>query len=107
MTSSTSIIRLTKTGETGIRIYDHYQTAQLARVSVRSLLKYWRHGVIHPKNRGERYGIFFEEEAIYRVRKAENIRIKMQTNIASAAAIFKLVEDNERLRTELNFIRKL
>ena len=107
MTSTTSIVRLTTPVETGTRLYDHYQTAQLARVSTRSLLKYWRYGIIKPKNRGERYGIYFEEEAIYRVRKAENIRATMRTDIASAAAIFKLIEENEHLKTELRFIRKL
>jgi hypothetical protein len=107
MTRSTSIVRLTSQTNPENRLFDHRETAQLARVPIRSLLKYWRYGIIKPKNRGERYGIYFEEEAIYRVRKAENIRATMATNIASAAAIFKLVEENERLTTELNFIRKL
>lgn len=107
MTSTTSIVQLTTPLETGIRLFDHYQTAQLAHVSIRSLLKYWRYGLIHPNNQCERYGIYFAEEAIYRVRKAENIRATMRTNIPSAVTIFQLVEETERLKTELRFIRKL
>jgi DNA-binding transcriptional MerR regulator len=105
MKKSYSIIRTSSSAETQVRFFDHQTTARLARVTTRSLLKYWRHGLIKPLNSGERYGIFFDEQAIYRIRKAESIRASMKTNIASAAAILSLVEEIEKLRSELKFNR--
>ena len=107
MTSSRSIVRITTNREKGPRVFNHQETAELARVATRTLLKYWRYGLIKPINRGERYGIFFDEQAIYRVRKAESIRLSMRTNIASATTIMNLMEEVDHLKTELRFSRKV
>lgn len=107
MTKTTSIIQFSRSADVPPRVFDHQKTARLARVTTRSLLKYWRYGLITPLNRGERYGIFFDEQAIYRIRKAETIRTAMKTNIASAATIMQLIEEVDELKTELRFTRKL
>ena len=107
MTKSNSIIRIAASTSTSGQFFDHSTTARLARVTTRSLLKYWRHGLISPLNSGERYGIFFDEQAIYRIRKAESIRTEMRTNIATATTILKLLEEVEDLKTELKFNRRL
>lgn len=105
MKESRTIVRLSTSTEPAPQSLDHQKTAQLARVPTRTLLRYWRHGLIKPLNRGERYGIFFDEQAIYRIRKAENIRVSMRTNIASATTILKLLDEVETLKTELRFNR--
>lgn len=105
MTNKTAIVHLSTTTDSRDRLFDHYQTAQLAQVTTRSLLKYWRYGLICPNNRCERYGIYFEEEAIYKIRKAESIRLSLKTDIAAATTILKLAEENEELRNEIRFLR--
>lgn len=107
MKESKALVQISETSTATARFFDHQTTAQLARVPTRTLLRYWRHGLIKPLNRGERYGIFFDEQAIYRIRKAENVRESMRANIASATTIIKLLDEVETLKTELRFNRKL
>lgn len=106
MTEENSIIRVIRTPGDHSHLFNHQETAQLARVATRTLLKYWRYGLIEPRNRGERYGIFFDEQAIYRIRKAESVRVSMKTNIPAAVAILKLMDQVEDLKAELRFSRK-
>ena len=106
MKEPNTLVQVSQTPTTNVQMFDHQTTAHLARVPTRTLLRYWRHGLIKPLNRGERYGIFFDEQAIYRIRKAESIRSSMKTNIASATTVLKLIEEVETLRTEIKFTRQ-
>ncbi|MGK0236789.1 MAG: putative site-specific integrase-resolvase [Candidatus Pelagisphaera sp.] len=106
MNTITTIVNIsTANREKEQRLFNHKETAQLARVSVRSLLKYWKAGLIQPCNDCQRFGIFFPEETIYRIRKAETIRNALQTNIASASLVLSLNEEIHSLKQELRFFR--
>ena len=105
MKVSRTIVCIAESEQSTPQSFDHQKTAQIARVPTRTLLRYWRHGLIKPINSCERHGIFFDEQAIYRIRKAESIRTSMRTNIASATTILHLMEEVEELRTELKFNR--
>ena len=81
------------------------EAAKLAGVTRRVWLRYWRwglansDGVVNPDQR------HFDGEAIYRVRRAEQIRKRMETNLRAAAAIVRLLERVDRLEQELDFYR--
>ena len=81
------------------------EAAKLAGVTRRVWLRYWRwglansDGVVNPDQR------HFDGEAIYRVRRAERIRERMETNLRTAATIVQLLERVDKLERELDFYR--
>ncbi len=87
------------------RYYDHASTARLAGISVRRLLKYWRYGLIAPARPADRYGIFFDDEAVFLLRRAEAIRRELDANIRTVVVLDRLHRDVESLRRELRFYR--
>lgn len=102
----TTIAKIANSSYRARPILNHHDVAMRARVPVRSLLKYWKAGLIKPCNDCQRYGIYFEEEAIYRIRKAESIRDALQTNIASASLLLSFSEEINHLKQELRFFRE-
>ena len=102
----TTIVTTASSSHQARRILNHQDLATRARIPVRSLLKCWKAGLIEPCNDCQRYGIYFEEEAIYRIRKAESIRVVLQTNIASASIVLSLSEEIHNLKRELRFYRE-
>jgi len=106
MKRSTTLTVISTIRERDRRLFNHEEAARLSRVPIRSLLKYWNAGLIHPCNDCQRFGIYFDEEAIYRVRKTESIRTNLQANIASASAIFSLSEEIDSLKQEVRFLRE-
>jgi hypothetical protein len=79
------------------RLFIIDDAAEKAGVTRRIWLHYWRWGLansdgeIHPNQR------HFDEDSIYRVRRAEQIRISMETNLKTAATIVQLLERIEGL----------
>lgn len=107
MNTTTTIVNISAANrESGPSLFNHQDAAHAARVPVRSLLKYWKFGLIQPCNDCQRFGIFFDEEAIYRIRKAETIRNNLKTNIASASIILSLTEEIHSLKQELRFFHE-
>lgn len=86
-------------------LHDHISAAELAGVTVRRLLLYWKHGVIKPEMNTGRYGIFFNDEAIYILRRAERLRQDMGLNYSGIRAILVLQKRIEELNEELRFLR--
>jgi len=86
---------------------DHETLASYAGVSVRDLLKYCNAGLIEPVRPIERYGMYFEEEAIYLVRQAEQIRRDFGTNLRAAATMLRMKREIENLRREIKFHKEL
>ena len=79
--------------------------AQLAGVPRRSLLIYCRAGLVQPVVQPP-YGVLeFTEEAIYTVRQIEYMRTVPSLNLAWLKTVFALLDEVERLRAELRFLR--
>ena len=81
------------------------EAAELAGVTRRVWLRYWRWGLANSDgglNPDQRH---FDGEAIYRVRRAEQIRKQMETDLRAAATIVQLLERVDRLERELDFYR--
>jgi len=86
-------------------LYTLDAAAQIAGVPRRSLLVYFRAGLVQPVFQPP-YGIMaFTEEAILTIRRIEHVRTEHGTNLALLKTLFKLLEEVERLRAELRFLR--
>jgi DNA-binding transcriptional MerR regulator len=80
-------------------------TAQLAGVPRRSILIYCRAGLIRPVVQPP-YGVMeFTEGAIYTVRQIEHLRTVHGLDLAWLKTMFDLLDEVERLRAELRFLR--
>ena len=86
-------------------LYSLDAAAHLAGVTRRSILVYCRAGLVQSIFQPP-YGIMaFTEEAIHTVRKIEHVRTMHGPDLALLKTMFDLLEEVERLRSELRFLR--
>jgi DNA-binding transcriptional MerR regulator len=86
-------------------LYSLDATAHLAGVPRRSILIYCRAGLVRPVVQPP-YGVMeFTEEAIYTMRRIEYLRTVHGLDLAWIKTMFDLLEEVERLRAELRFLR--
>ena len=86
-------------------LYSLDATAHLAGVPRRSILIYCRAGLVRPVVQPP-YGVMeFTEEAIYTVRRIEYLRTVHGLDLAWIKTMFDLLDEVERLRAELRFLR--
>lgn len=86
-------------------LYSLDATAHLAGVSRRSILIYCRAGLVRPVFQPP-YGVMaFTEEAIYTVRRIEELRAAHGINVTLIKTMFGLLDEVERLRDEVRFYR--
>ena len=80
-------------------------TAHLPGIPRRSILIYCRAGLVRPVIQPP-YGIMeFTEEAIYTMRRIEHLRTVHGLDLAWLRTMFDLLNEVERLRAELRFLR--
>ena len=85
--------------------YDLDAAAHLAGVPRRSILIYCRAGIVRPVFQPP-YGMMtFTEEAVYTVRRIEHLRTIHDIDVASLKTMLDLLDEVERLRAELRFLR--
>ena len=86
-------------------LYSLDATAHLAGVPRRSILIYCRAGLVRPVVQPP-YGVMeFTEEAIYTLRRIEYLRTVHGLDLAWIKTMFDLLDEVERLRAELRFLR--
>jgi DNA-binding transcriptional MerR regulator len=86
-------------------LYSLDAAAHLAGVPRRSILVYCRAGLVRPVVLPP-YGVMeFTEEAIHTVRWIEHLRTVHDVDLAMLKAMFDLLDEVERLRAELRFLR--
>ena len=86
-------------------LYSLDAAAHLAGVPRRSILIYCRAGLVRPIFQPP-YGVMgFTEEAIHTVRLIEHLRTVHSIDLAWLKTIFDLLNEVERLRAELGFLR--
>ena len=79
--------------------------AHLAGVPRRSILIFCRAGLLRPVFQPP-YGVMaFTEEAIYTVRRIEEVRAAHENGVAWLQSMFALLDEVERLRAEVRFFR--
>jgi DNA-binding transcriptional MerR regulator len=86
-------------------LYSLDAAAYLAAVPRRSLLIYCRAGLVRPVVQPP-YGVMeFTEEAIHTVRRIEHLRAVHDVDLAMLKTMFDLLDEVDRLRAELRFLR--
>jgi DNA-binding transcriptional MerR regulator len=86
-------------------LYSLDATARLAGVPRRSILIYCRAGLVRPVVQPP-YGVMeFTEEAIYTLRRIEHLRTVHGLDLAWIKILFDLLDEVERLRAEVRFLR--
>jgi DNA-binding transcriptional MerR regulator len=86
-------------------LYSLDAAAHLAGVPRRSILIYCRAGLVRPVVQPP-YGVMeFTEEAIHAVRRIEHLRTVHGLDLAWLKTMFDLLDEVERLRAELRFLR--
>lgn len=63
--------------------------------------------MVRPQEQSPDEAPWFTDEAIQRIRRIEFIRKTHGANLASVKIILNLSQELERLREELNFLRKI
>jgi DNA-binding transcriptional MerR regulator len=87
-------------------LYTLDAAAHIAGVPRRSILIYCRAGLVQSVIQPP-YGVMaFTEEAILTVRRIEHVRTVHGTDLTLVKALFNLLEEVERLRNELRFLRQ-
>jgi len=86
-------------------LYSLDATAHLARVPRRSVLIYCRAGLLRPVFQPPHGMMEFTEEAIYTIRRIEDMRAVHSMDVSCIKTMFDLLDELERLRAEARFFR--
>jgi DNA-binding transcriptional MerR regulator len=86
-------------------LYNLDAAAHLSGVPRRSILIYCRAGLVRPVLQPP-YGVMeFSEETIHNLRQIEHLRTVHSLDLATLKTIFDLLDEVERLRAEVRFLR--
>lgn len=86
-------------------LYSLDATAHIAGISRRSILIYCRAGLVNPVIQPPLGMLEFTEEAIYTLRRVENWHTVHGLDLPWIKTILDLVQEVERLRDEVRFLR--
>jgi MerR family transcriptional regulator/heat shock protein HspR len=86
-------------------VYTIEATGHIAQVPRRTILLYYKHGLVSPATDPERAGYYFSDEAIRTLRRIEYLRVNYGVNIVGIKMIFLLMKEVERLRAEMRVVR--
>jgi DNA-binding transcriptional MerR regulator len=84
-------------------VYTIDVAAQLAQVPRRLIVLYYKHGLVSSVTDPAGSGWYFDDEAIRIVRRIEYFRSMCGMNLAGIKLVMALMDEVERLRTELRF----
>jgi DNA-binding transcriptional MerR regulator len=94
--------------EPGARaVYTIEVAAQLAQVPRRLIVLYYKHGLVSPVSDPAGTGWYFDDEAVRIVRRIEYLRSTCGLNLAGIKLMMSLMNEVERLRTELRFHHRI
>jgi MerR family transcriptional regulator/heat shock protein HspR len=86
-------------------LYNLDAAAHLAGVSRRSMLIYCRAGLVHPVFQPPYDAMAFTDGSIRNVRRIERVRAAYGIDVAWIKTMFDLLDEVERLRAEVRFLR--
>ena len=94
--------------EPGARaVYTIEVAAQMAQVPRRLIVLYYKHGLVTPVTDPAGAGWYFDDEAVRIVRRIEHLRSTCGLNLAGIKLVMSLINEVERLRTELRFHHRI
>jgi DNA-binding transcriptional MerR regulator len=84
-------------------VYTIDVAARLAQVPRRLIVLYYKHGLVASVTDPSDNGWYFDDEAIRTMRRIEYFRSACGMNLAGIKLVMALIDEVERLRTELRF----
>jgi DNA-binding transcriptional MerR regulator len=88
-------------------VYSIDDAARLAQTPRRLIAVYCRHGLVAPVVDPETNGWYFDDEAIRTLRRIRHLRDTAGMNLVSLRLLFSLMDEVQRLRREVRFLREL
>jgi DNA-binding transcriptional MerR regulator len=86
-------------------LYSLDAVVHLTGVSRRGILVYCKSGLVRPSGDPQQGEFSFDDEAIYRIRRVEHLRLVHGINLAGIRMIFDLMNELQRLENEMRFHR--
>jgi DNA-binding transcriptional MerR regulator len=86
-------------------LYSLNAVVHLTGVSRRSILVYCKSGLVRTSGNPQQGEFSFDDEAIYRIRRVEHLRLVHGINLAGIRMIFDLMNELQRLESEMRFHR--
>jgi DNA-binding transcriptional MerR regulator len=87
-------------------VYTLEQAARLTQLPRRLIAVYFKHGLVSPVMDPACGGWYFNDEAIRILRRIDYLRTACGINLAGIKLMMDLARQVERLREELNFVRR-
>ncbi len=86
-------------------VYTIEAAEHIARVPRRLIAIYYKHGLVSPVVDPDCGGFYFNDEGIRTLRRIEYLRTVCGINLAGIKMILGLMNELERLRAEVRFLR--
>ena len=86
-------------------VYTIEAAEHIARVPRRLIAIYYKHGLVSPVVDPDCGGFYFNDEGIRTLRRIEYLRTVCGINLAGIKTILGLMNELERLRAEVRFLR--
>jgi len=86
-------------------VYTIEAAEHLARVPRRLIAVYYKHGLVSPVVDPDCGGFYFNDEGIRALRRIEYLRTTRGLDLGGIKMILDLMNEVERLRTDLRFLR--
>jgi DNA-binding transcriptional MerR regulator len=101
-----SVIRLRIVSPSNEGPYSIEDLARLASVSPALVHRYFEEGLIEPIAGNARTAWFFDDNALFELRRIQRLRHDLGVNIAGVAVIHELQRQIEELKAELEKLRQ-
>ena len=100
-----AVIRLRMVSPSNDAPYSLEELAQLGGVSPALVQRYFDEGLIDPVAGNTRTSWFFDDNALFELRRIQRLRRELGVNIAGVAVIHDLLRQIDELKTELEELR--
>ncbi len=87
-------------------IYTLEMVERITHISRDRIVVYYQHGLISPVKQEEGENLFFDDEAIHKLRRIAFLLSEYSVNHEGLRKIFALIDELERLREEVRFLRQ-
>ena len=86
-------------------LYTIETVEQITHISKDRIVVYYEYGLVAPVKAANRKRLVFDEEAVHKLRRIAYLLSEYEINHAGLRKIFELMNELERLREEVRFLR--
>ncbi len=91
------------TADSGGQLYSIETVEQITHLTREHIVLYQRHGLVEPVKEGS--GLYFDDRAVLQLRRIAFLIAEYEVNDSGALHFASLLDEVERLRDELRFLR--